>query len=43
MTPTTIKNINFPKNLIIVVDVLSLHFNPEYWGNIDPNEFNPMR
>ena len=23
--------------------MLSLHFDPDYWGSIDPNEFNPMR
>ena len=28
---------------MIVVDVLSLHYNPEYWGEVDPNVFYPER
>lgn len=31
------------KDLLIGVDVLSLHYNPEYWGQVDPNVFYPMR
>jgi cytochrome P450 len=41
--PIEIKGIKFTKGLITTVDVLSLHFNPEYWGQVDPNEFYPLR
>jgi cytochrome P450 len=40
---TEIKGIRIPKGLLISVDVLSLHYNPEYWGQVDPNEFYPLR
>jgi len=39
--PITIKNIKFPRNLALTIDVLSLHYNEEYWEN--PHEFNPSR
>lgn len=34
---------DIPKGLVIAVDVLSVHFNPEYWGDVDPNTFYPSR
>ena len=34
--------IQMPENLAIAVDVLSLHYDPQYWGD-DVNEFNPLR
>ena len=41
--PTEIKGIKIPKGLIVAVDVLSMHFDQEYWGSIDVNEFAPSR
>lgn len=29
--------------MIFAADVLSLHYNPEYWGPVSPNEFFPQR
>lgn len=43
MKPTTIKGIDIPKNLMVVADVLSIHYDPELWGPVDPNEFYPAR
>lgn len=43
MEPTTINGIDFPKNLTIEVDVLSVHYDPDIYGPVDPNEFYPQR
>ena len=40
---TQLKGIDIPEDLLVVVDVLSLHYNPEYWGEVDPNVFYPER
>jgi len=32
---------DIPEDMVIAVDLLSLHYNPEYWEN--PNTFNPQR
>ena len=32
-----------PKELTVGIDVLSLHFDPEIWGPVDPNVFHPER
>jgi cytochrome P450 len=40
---TEIKGIKFTEGMIAAVDAMSLHFNPEYWGLVDPNEFYPLR
>lgn len=40
---TTIKGIDIPEDTVIAVDVLSMHYNPEYWGEVDPNVFYPSR
>jgi cytochrome P450 len=40
---TNIKGIDFPTDLTIAVDVMSVHFDPEIWGPVDPNEFYPAR
>ena len=40
---TTVKGIHIPVDTPIAVDVLSLHFDPELWGPVDPNEFYPQR
>jgi cytochrome P450 len=40
---TTIKGIDIPVNLVVAVDVLSIHYDQELWGPEDPNEFNPSR
>ena len=29
--------------MIFAADVLSLHYNPEYWGPVSPYEFYPQR
>lgn len=29
--------------MLIAIDVLSLHYDPKYWGPVDPNTFYPMR
>lgn len=40
---TNIKGIDIPEDTAIAVDVLSLHFDPELWGPVDPNTFYPSR
>ena len=40
---TQVKGIDIPEDQLIAVDVLSLHYNPEYWGEVDPNVFYPER
>nr|ATW72310.1 cytochrome p450 CYP3045C19 [Brachionus calyciflorus] len=40
---TNVKGINIPKDLVIAVDTLSIHFDAENWGPVDPNEFYPER
>jgi cytochrome P450 family 3 subfamily A len=40
---TVVKGIQIPEDMTVVVDVLSIHYNPEYWGSVDPNEFYPLR
>ena len=34
---------HIPVDMIIRVDHLALHYNPELWGPRDPNEFYPLR
>ena len=42
--PTTVKGIgNIPLELTIAVDVLSIHYDAEIWGPMDPKEFYPPR
>ena len=41
--PTTINGMSIPKDFSIVIDVLSIHFDPELWGPVDPNVFYPLR
>jgi cytochrome P450 len=40
---TTVKGIPIPEGISVVVDVMSLHFDPEIWGPVDPHEFYPLR
>ncbi len=40
---TTVKGIDIPVGTIIAPDVMSIHFDPENWGEVDPNVFYPMR
>nr|AHL88984.1 cytochrome p450 3045C1 [Brachionus koreanus] len=40
---TLVKGIDIPEDTVIMVDVMSLHFDPELWGPVDPNEFYPPR
>jgi cytochrome P450 len=41
--PVVIKEIYMAKGMLVSVDVYSIHFNPEYWGSVDPHEFYPLR
>ena len=40
---TKIKVINIPEDLTIAVDVLSIHFDADLWGPVDPYVFYPER
>ena len=40
---TTIKGIDIPEETIIAADVMTLHYDPEHWGEVDPNIFYPSR
>nr|QUF59376.1 cytochrome p450 CYP3045A1 [Brachionus angularis] len=40
---TNINGIDVPENLTIIVDVLSVHYDPDLWGPVDPNVFYPLR
>ena len=40
---TTVKGIQIPEETIVAIDVMSLNFNQEYWGDVDVNEFYPLR
>ena len=40
---TKLKSMNIPRDLVIAVDVLSLHYDPQYWGDVSPDEFYPSR
>lgn len=43
MYPTTVKGIKIPAGVSFTVDMLSLHYDEEYWGPIDPYKFYPLR
>lgn len=43
MYPTVVNGMNIPKDLAIVIDVLSIHFDNDLWGPVDPNIFYPPR
>nr|QEV83794.1 cytochrome P450 [Brachionus rotundiformis] len=40
---TWVKGIKIPKDLVISIDVMSLHFDSELWGPVDPYLFYPER
>ena len=40
---TRIKNIDIPLDLAIAVDVLSIHYDAQLWGPVDPKQFYPSR
>ncbi|RNA25033.1 cytochrome p450 -like protein, partial [Brachionus plicatilis] len=40
---TWVKGIMIPKDLVISIDVMSLHFDAELWGPVNPNLFYPKR
>lgn len=42
-TPTNIMGIDIPVDLEIALDVLSIHYNQDLWGPVDPNCFYPLR
>ncbi|CAF1121404.1 unnamed protein product, partial [Brachionus calyciflorus] len=41
--PTQVKGINFGLNDSIAIDILSIHYDEELWGPVDPNLFYPLR
>lgn len=41
--PTSVKGIDIPEGVCVVVDVMSLHNDPEIWGPVDPKTFYPSR
>nr|ATW72306.1 cytochrome p450 CYP3045C15 [Brachionus calyciflorus] len=41
--PTQVKGISFGIDDSIAVDVLSIHYDEELWGPVDPNLFYPLR
>ena len=43
MRSTNVCGIDMPEGLLVVVDVLSIHFDKELWGPVDPNRFWPER
>jgi cytochrome P450 len=43
MVPCTIKGIHIPYNLVIAADVLTLHYDPDHWGPVDPHDFYRLR
>ena len=40
---TQVKGVDIPEDLTIIVDVLSLHYDAEIWGPVDPHIFYPER
>lgn len=38
-----INGIKIDVDQIIAADVMTLHYSPEYWGPVDPNQFYPLR
>ncbi|CAF0718008.1 unnamed protein product [Brachionus calyciflorus] len=40
---TTVKGIDFTEDMTIAVDALSIHFDDELWGPVDPKVFYPQR
>lgn len=43
MHSTTVKGIQIPAGVSFTVDMLSLHYDKEYWGPVDPQKFYPLR
>ena len=43
MFPAKVKDISIPAGVSVTVDVLSLHYDYEYWGPHDPKQFYPLR
>lgn len=40
---TNVKGIDMPYDMPIAIDVLSVHYDPELWGPVDPKVFYPQR
>nr|QEV83799.1 cytochrome P450 [Brachionus rotundiformis] len=40
---STIKGIKMTPGLVIRIDHRAIHFDPDLWGPVDPNEFFPLR
>jgi len=43
IAPTVINEIEFSKNMVITIDGLSISYDPELWGPVDPYVFHPER
>jgi cytochrome P450 len=43
MFPCKVKGLDIPAGVSVTVDVLSLHYDSEIWGPVDPNIFYPLR
>jgi hypothetical protein len=43
MFSTEVKGLKIPAGVAFTVDVLSLHYDQEIWGPVDPEEFYPLR
>ena len=40
---TQILEFDIPEDLVVAVDVLSIHYNLEHWGPVDTEQFYPLR
>ena len=40
---TEVKGIEMTRDLIVRIDHMAIHFDPDLWGPIDPNVFDPSR
>jgi hypothetical protein len=38
--PTTVKGFEFPLNMAVAIDVLTIHNDPELWGPEDPKKYD---
>ncbi len=43
MFSAKIKDLHIPAGVSVTVDVLSLHYDSDYWGPTDPHTFYPLR
>ena len=43
MKATTVNDIDIPEDLTVIIDVLSIHYDADLWGPVDPHVFYPLR